>query len=91
MKLKPATNEQQRKRSSSEEGVRIKNVRIDLTSVDLTHLESERLKNHERHLKTIEDQMIKSKQEERALKRSEGDVKKDQRQIRQNIREFDAG
>lgn len=80
-----------RKRSHSEEGKKSKNVRIDLTSVDLAHLETERLKNNERHLKVIEDQMIKSKQDERALKRSEGDVKKDQRQIRQNIREFDTG
>lgn len=83
--------QEDRKRSRSEEGVRSKNVRIDLTSVDLAHIESERVKNHERHLRAIEDQMIKSKQGERALKRSEGDVKRDQRQIRQSIREFETG
>ena len=82
----------ERKRSRSEEGlVTTKNVRINLTSVDMANIESERQKNHERHLRTIEDQMIKSKQDERALKRSEGDVKRDQRQIRQSIREFDTG
>lgn len=66
-----------------------KNVRIDLSSVDLANLESERAKNYDKHLKVIEDQMIQSKQEERAFKRSEGDIKKDQRQIRQSIRAFD--
>ncbi len=33
--------------------------------------------------------MIKSKQVERAFKRQDGDVKKEQRQIRQSVREFD--
>jgi hypothetical protein len=33
--------------------------------------------------------MIKSKQDERAFKRQDGDVKKEQRQIRQSVREFD--
>ena len=34
--------------------------------------------------------MIQSKQVERAFKRQDGDVKKEQRQIRQTVKEFDA-
>ena len=45
---------------------------------------------NEKHLKVIEDQMIQSKQNERAFKRQEGDVKKEQRQIRQTVKEFDS-
>lgn len=60
-----------------------------MNSVDLAGLEVERRKKNEKHLKVIEDQMIQSKQEERAFKREEGDVKKEQRQIRQAVREFD--
>jgi hypothetical protein len=55
----------------------------------LAALKPEREKNFEKHLKVIEDQMIKSKQDERAFKRQDGDVKKEQRQIRQSVREFD--
>ena len=64
-------------------------VKIELSSVDIARMEPERRKNHEKQLKVIEDQMIQSKQDERALKRKEGDVKKEQRQIRQTVREFD--
>ncbi len=40
-------------------------------------------------MRAIEDQMIKSKQEERAFKRYEGDVKKEQRAIRHAMRDLD--
>lgn len=66
-----------------------KDIRIELSSVDIANIQSDKNKQNERHMKVIEDQMIKSKQVERALKRQEGDVKKDQRQIRQSVREFD--
>jgi len=66
-----------------------KDIRIELSSVDIANIQSDKSKQNERHMKVIEDQMIKSKQVERALKRQEGDVKKDQRQIRQSVREFD--
>lgn len=65
------------------------NIRIELNSVDLAGQEIERQKKNEKHLKVIEDQMIQSKQVERGFKREEGDVKKEQRQIRQAVREFD--
>lgn len=64
-------------------------VKINFTSTDIASMNPERTKVNEKHLKVIEDQMIQSKQEERAFKRTEGDVKKEQRQIRQAVREFD--
>ena len=65
-------------------------LKFDFNSVDLASQEIERAKSNERQLKVIEDQMIQSKQVERAFKRQDGDVKKEQRQIRQTVREFDA-
>ena len=65
------------------------NFKINFTSTDIANMEPMREKLNEKHLKVIEDQMIQSKQEERAFKRQEGDVKKEQRQIRQAVREFD--
>jgi len=35
--------------------------------------------------------MIKAKQNERAVKRVEGDIKKEQRHLRQSLRKFDVG
>lgn len=64
-------------------------IKIRLTSTDIAGNETDREKLNDRHMKAIEDQMIQSKQEERAFKRQEGDVKKEQRQIRQTVREFD--
>ncbi|CAF0740928.1 unnamed protein product [Brachionus calyciflorus] len=83
-----------KKRSSSEGGgssndKKKNSVRIDLSSVDIAGQEVDRRKKNEKHLKIIEDQMIQSKQAEREFKREEGDVKKEQRQIRQAVREFD--
>ena len=63
--------------------------KISFTSTDIAAMDPVREKVTEKHLKVIEDQMIQSKQEERAFKRQEGDVKKEQRQIRQAVREFD--
>ena len=63
--------------------------KIQFTSTDIAAMDPVREKISEKHLKVIEDQMIQSKQEERAFKRQEGDVKKEQRQIRQAVREFD--
>jgi hypothetical protein len=65
-------------------------IKFEFTSAELASMEVEREKKHERHLKVIEDQMIQSKQNERAFKRQEGDVKKEQRQIRQTVKEFDS-
>ncbi|RMZ93055.1 trichohyalin-like isoform X1, partial [Brachionus plicatilis] len=82
----------EKRRSSSESGMggqKKSNVRIELSSVDIAGQEVEKRKKNEKHLKVIEDQMIQSKQEERGFKREEGDVKKEQRQIRQAVREFD--
>ena len=64
-------------------------LKFDFSSTDIASSEVERNKQHEKHLKLIEDQMIQSKQSERALKRHENDFKKEQRQIRQAVREFD--
>ena len=61
-----------------------------INSVFLATNEVEHEKSNEKHLKIIEDQMIQSKQAERALKRREGDVKKEQRQVRQAVAQFDA-
>ena len=66
-----------------------KSVTLNMSSVDIASLVPKKDKMYERHLKQIEDQMIKSKQDERAFKRQDGDVKKEQRQIRQSVREFD--
>mgnify|MGYP001810906579 CR=1 FL=1 len=83
--------ERTKRRSNSVDlGKSSRQPRIELSSVDVAKMEPERRKHHEKHLKVIEDQMIQSKQVERALKRKEGDVKKEQRQIRQTVREFDA-
>jgi hypothetical protein len=62
----------------------------EVSAVHVAQNEVERDKLDDKHLKIIEDQMIQSKQAERALKRKEGDVKKEQRQVRQAVREFDA-
>ena len=64
-------------------------LKFDFTSTDLAITDVERKKKHDKHLKVIEDQMIQSKQGERALKRQEGDVKKEQRTIRHTVREFE--
>lgn len=65
-------------------------IKFEFTSAELASMEMEREKKHEKHLKLIEDQMIQSKQNERAFKRQEGDVKKEQRQIRQTVKEFES-
>jgi hypothetical protein len=94
-------NDGETKRPSSENGMildrspsfnsssRKANNKNNINSIQIATLESEREKVNEKHLKIIEDQMIQSKQAERALKRREGDVKKEQRQVRQAVREFD--
>lgn len=65
-------------------------IKFEFTSAELASMELDREKKHEKHLKLIEDQMIQSKQNERAFKRQEGDVKKEQRQIRQTVKEFES-
>jgi hypothetical protein len=59
--------------------------------VHIAQKDAERNKQFEKDIKVIEDQMIQSKQMERAFKRQDGDVKKEQRTIRQAVREFDQG
>jgi hypothetical protein len=78
-------------RSSSENGSKIggRSLEFEFGSVSIAKKDTERNKQHEKQLKVIEDQMIQSKQVERAFKRQDGDVKKEQRQIRQAVREFD--
>lgn len=78
-------------RSSSETGAKrsTNSLAFDFGSVKIASKEVERNKTHDKHIKVIEDQMIQSKQMERAFKRQDGDVKKEQRQIRQTVREFD--
>jgi hypothetical protein len=83
-------------KSSSERGSpapltsRSRQVKIDLnSSADLARSQLERQKEDERQLRVIEEQMILSKQGERAFKRSDGDVKKELRQIRQSVRQYD--
>jgi hypothetical protein len=81
------------RRASSENGYESKRARRKpepITAVLVANTDAERDKTNDKHLKIIEDQMIQSKQAERALKRKEGDVKKEQRQIRQAVREFDS-
>lgn len=65
-------------------------INFDFGSVNIASKETERSKVNDKQLKIIEDQMIQSKQVERAFKRQDGDVKKEQRQIRQTVREFDS-
>lgn len=62
---------------------------FDFGSVSIAQQEAERNKKFDKDIKVIEDQMIQSKQMERAFKRQDGDVKKEQRTIRQAVREFD--
>lgn len=62
---------------------------FDFGSVSIAQKEAERNKKFDKDIKVIEDQMIQSKQMERAFKRQDGDVKKEQRTIRQAVREFD--
>jgi hypothetical protein len=80
---------EQKYKSYSDHGRSESLPKINFTSTDISAMEPMRDKINEKHLKVIEDQMIQSKQEERAFKRQEGDVKKEQRQIRQAVREFD--
>jgi hypothetical protein len=69
-----------------------KKINLEFSSaVEVAKHEPERAKRQEKHLKVIEDQMIKSKQDERATKRQEGDVKKERRTINQTMKEFDSG
>lgn len=78
------------RRSNSDGGdTRRRQQPEQLNSVYVAVAETERAKANEKHLKVIEDQVIQSKQAERALKRKEGDVKKEQRRVRQAVREFD--
>lgn len=79
-------------RSNSESGSAKKPKELDFEfgSVNIAKKDAERHKTHEKQLKVIEDQMIQSKQVERAFKRQDGDVKKEQRQIRSTVREFDS-
>ncbi|CAD5112862.1 DgyrCDS2074 [Dimorphilus gyrociliatus] len=46
-------------------------------------------KQFDKQIKVIEDHMWQHKQEERELKRSEGDIIKNQRQVRKSLRDFE--
>merc|ERR1711976_640329 len=46
-------------------------------------------KDYERRIKTIEDHMWQHKQEERELKRVEGDIIKNQRTVRRSLRDYE--
>ena len=89
LKEKAKTERKTKSEHGSPDSNARKEIKFDIKSVDLASLKPEKEKQHERHLKVIEDQMIKSKQDERAFKRNEGDVKKEQRQVRQSVREYD--
>ncbi|XP_064621413.1 trichohyalin-like isoform X1 [Lineus longissimus] len=59
------------------------------TVIDLSLQVEKDKKNYEKRIKTIEDHMWQHKQEERELKRAEGDIVKNQRAVRQTVRGFE--
>ncbi len=89
--IKQKQIDRQRNNTESKQTKSANSLSFDFGSVHIAQKDAERNKQFEKDIKVIEDQMIQSKQMERAFKRQDGDVKKEQRTIRQAVREFDQG
>ncbi|KAK2156985.1 hypothetical protein LSH36_201g04045 [Paralvinella palmiformis] len=62
-----------------------------LTVVDLVAKKRQDDKEYDRRLNIIEDHMWQYKQQERELKRLEGDIIKNQREVRRSLRDYENG